>query len=190
MTLHRNGFTLVELLVALAIFAVVSVLSLRAVSAALDHRSHAEAEAHKWRDLGRLFATIESDLGAALETSPPGFRGHAAPDPLDGTWLVLARAGRDDEGAAAVAPRAVRYQFAEGTIVRSTRHPPDTAASAPPIHASRHRPQVRTLALRYMNARGEWDAEWDATQPELPRAVEIDLMLADGERVRRVVLVR
>jgi general secretion pathway protein J len=190
MTLRRRGFTLVELLVALAIFAVVSVLSLRAVSAALDHRAHAEAEAHKWRDLARLFAVIESDLGAALETTPAGFRGHAAPDPLDGLWLVLARAGRDDDGEAAVAPRVVHYRIAQGTVVRSTHHHPDPASGGPPIHASRHPAQVRSLALRYMNERGEWLSEWNASQTELPRALELDVVLAGNERVRRVLLVR
>jgi len=183
-----RGFTLIELLVALAIFGVIAVLSIRAISAALDQRAHIEDETRKWRELGRLYATIESDLGAALTGAGSHFAGNAAPGG-DGGWLAFTRAGRAGESAAPLAPRSVHYRLVDGHVERTTYHGDSAAAEFPPISRARYASQVRSLGLRYLSTRGEWLAEWSETG-SAPRAVEIDLELATRERVRRVLLAR
>jgi general secretion pathway protein J len=66
MTARRAGFTLVELLVALAILALVSVLAYRAVAALTTSEAQLSAEALKWRNLDGLFARLEADMRVAL----------------------------------------------------------------------------------------------------------------------------
>jgi len=184
-----RGFTLIELLVALAIFGVIAVLSIRAISAALDQRAHIEDEARKWRELGRLYAALESDLGAALSGAGTRFIGLALPDASDGGWLAFARAGRASEGEAPVAPRGIRYRLIDGHIERTTDHGAGMEEAFPPLGLSRYPSRVLAVAMRYLSARGEWLAQWSEADG-LPRAVEIDLELASRERVRRVLLVR
>jgi len=184
-----RGFTLIELLVALAIFGVIAVLSIRAISAALDQRAHIEDEARKWRELGRLYATIESDLGGALTGSGTHFAGSATAGGGDGGWLAFTRAGRAAEGEAPLAPRSVHYRLVDGHVERATYHGDGAAAEFPAISRARYASQVRSLGLRYLSARGEWLAEWSETG-SVPRAVEIDLELATRERLRRVLLAR
>jgi general secretion pathway protein J len=63
---RRAGFTLVEVLVALAILAVIGVLAWRAMAALADGESRLAAETARWTALDAVFARIEADLRAAL----------------------------------------------------------------------------------------------------------------------------
>lgn len=181
-----RGFTLVELLVALAIFGVLAAVSLRAISNAADQRAFVENETRKWRDLDRLFAILESDLGAAYSSHAP-FIGLAAPGP-DGLWLRLTRAGRSEGDDAPVAPRAVAYWFSGGHVARSVGVEDSQFADAQAT--MRYPSEVVGLRARYLSARGEWLAVWQSNDDSLPRAVEVNLRLATREQVRRVMLLR
>lgn len=189
MITRARGFTLVELLVALAIFAVISVLTLRALSGSLEQRAHIEGEARKWRDLGRLFGMLESDLAAALGTPASPLIGRAAPG-TDGIWLELARAGRDAAGETPVAPRGVVYRLHGGNVERTTSHALSAGSGGDVIGTSRFAPAVRSLALRYLSSRGDWLAEWRDATGDAPRAVELSIELQSNERVRKVMLLR
>jgi len=187
---RTRGFTLIELLVALAIFAVISVLSLRAVSAALDNRAHIEAEGRKWRELGRLFFSLDTDLTAALGGTGMSFAGSALPAAEDGVWLAFARAGHGEDDESAVAPRGVRYRLADGHIERSTYHALRFPVIDAPLSVRRFPSDVRALSLRYLSGRGEWLSAWSNPEGLAPRALEVNIVLASGEQVRRVFLVR
>jgi general secretion pathway protein J len=184
------GFTLIELLVALAIFAVISVLALRAVSAALDNRAHIEAEGRKWRELGRLFVALDTDLTAALVGAGVSFAGNALPAAEGGVWLAFARAGRGEDDESAIAPRGVLYRLADGHIERSTYHALRFPLTDMPLSVSRFPSAVHALSLRYLSGHGEWLGAWSNPEGFAPRALEVNILLASGEQVRRVFLVR
>lgn len=181
-----SGFTLIELLVALAIFGVLAALSLRAIAMAAEQRTFVEDESRKWRDLDRLFATVEADLGAALQGTA-GFVGRAAPDG-DGVWLRLSIAGRSGSGDAPMPPRAVSHRLVDGHPVRTSGS--ENAGPAAPNASIRYPSKVAALRARYLSARGEWLGTWQTNDGSLPRAVEISLQLASREEVRRVLLVQ
>ena len=52
------GFTLVELLVAVTIFGVLSGIAYRSLAVVLDSRGRIEQENRKWRGLAMLFARL------------------------------------------------------------------------------------------------------------------------------------
>ena len=187
--MRAQGFTLVELLAALAIFAVIGILSLQAVSGALVHRAHVEAEARKWQELGQLFAVIEADLANALTApgrSPTGTAGPAA----DGdAWLALARAGGEPADASATPPRGIVYRMAEGHVERSVEHGLSASGSGPSIVTSRFPSALRTLSVRYLTPEGEWIGQWTSADSGAPRALEITIETLAAERVRRIFLV-
>ena len=57
----RTGFTLLEVLIAIAIVALISVLGYRALAALSDSETKLAAEATRWRTLDLFFARLEGD---------------------------------------------------------------------------------------------------------------------------------
>ena len=68
------GFTLIEILIALAILGLVAVLGYRAVSSLTDSEVRLAAESGRWRELDALFARLEADMRLALPRATN--RGH------------------------------------------------------------------------------------------------------------------
>jgi type II secretion system protein J len=66
---HARGFTLIEALLALAIFAVIAVLSYRATASMAEGEAHLSAEAQRWRTLESLFTRFEADIRQAVPRS-------------------------------------------------------------------------------------------------------------------------
>ena len=60
------GFTLVELLVALAIFAIVSGFAYRSLNMMLESREALQKESRKWRDVALFVGRVERDLDSVL----------------------------------------------------------------------------------------------------------------------------
>ena len=77
----QHGLTLIELMVALAVFAVLGLLAWRGIERMVDGSQRVEAELARWQQIGRAVARIESDLmqlvvpSAGLETVAQGSSG-------------------------------------------------------------------------------------------------------------------
>lgn len=123
---HEGGFTLVEILVALFIFSLISVGSLSAMSTSLQGKAQIEAQTDKMRQLDLARAIMVADM-SALES-------RAVRDPLGGyepyifeggsdVLMRFTRNGRDNPGA--LAPRGdvqrVEYIFESGQLIRRAR---------------------------------------------------------------------
>ena len=59
---RQRGLTLIELMVALAIFAVLGVLSYRALAEVSTSRTRLEDGFERWRNIGRAMQRIDADL--------------------------------------------------------------------------------------------------------------------------------
>jgi len=78
-----RGFTLVEVLVALAILAITAALAYRGTAALVDGEVRLTAEAARWRTLDAVFARLEADLRQA---QPRAVRAGAAREPA---WIAF-----------------------------------------------------------------------------------------------------
>src|SRR5258708_25170206 len=94
----RTGFTLLEVLIAVAIVALISVLGYRALAALSDSETRLAAEATRWRTLDLFFARLEGDLRQAMprparlsEAREAAWAG--ASDAAGNGVLVFSRAG-------------------------------------------------------------------------------------------------
>jgi general secretion pathway protein J len=188
------GFTLVEVLVALLVAAIIGLLSLRGLGALTDAQSRLDAEAARWLAVHRFLATLETDLRMALPrpardaggTLQPALLGAPAPAPPFDAQLAFVQSVE----LAALPVRRVAYRFADGRI-DVLRWP---AADLPPYGAPAVVPGlagVRAFALRYLGADGVWREAWAPAQGgELPRGFEVRLEMADpafGGPIERVI---
>lgn len=190
------GFTLVELLVALAIFAIMSGFAYRGLAAMLDSREALRKESRKWRDVALVVGRFERDLGAALPRrvwsasgtplAPLSSAVDANPGP---EGLALTRAGAALMQNALAAPQRVAWRLKDGAVERLTWSGADAAPREEP-RATAVLGAVSALAFRFLDPKSlEWRANWGlpGNDEGLPGAVEMTLTLASGERVVRLV---
>lgn len=193
---RQAAFTLVELLVALAIFALLAAFAYRGLDAMLQSREALQQESRKWRDLSLFVARLERDLAAVLDRQATGASGTAlAPvsssleTPVSREGLALTRSGSPLQENALAAPQRIAYRLREGRVERlawaSVDAAPRDEPAAVPVLAD-----VSQLAFRFLAPRGEWRTQWGlpgnaAERP--PAAIEVTLQLASGERIVRLV---
>jgi len=191
-----RAFTLVELLVALAIFALLAAFAYRGLAVLLESRAALENDARKWRDVALLVGRFERDLLATLNrrsTGPSGTLLAPVSSLLDfggstGRGLAITRSGATLNANALAAPQRIAYRHAEGRIERldwaGADVGPRAEARATPVLDG-----AASLAFRFLDANGEWRADWGlpGSDAALPAAVEMTLELAGGERVVRLV---
>ena len=184
-----RGFTLIEALLALAIFGVIAVLAYRGTSALTDGEARLSSEAQRWRALEALFTRFEADIRQAV---PRGVRAGAAREPA---WLgsvagkqsalVFTRAGSEFSLEPAPAGQRVGYRLRDGTIELAYWRELDHAESAQPVVY----PLVADVAafqLEYLTRDGAWRDRWPLLgEADVPRAVRLSLTLADGAQIDR-----
>ncbi|MDH5264489.1 MAG: type II secretion system minor pseudopilin GspJ [Betaproteobacteria bacterium] len=190
-----RAFTLVELLIALAIFALLSAFAFRGLAVLMDSREALDRDSRKWRDVALFVGRFERDVQAALDrpaTGPSGTPQGPISSLLDlggttASGLALTRAGATLYANELAAPQRVGYRLAGGRVDRlawpGVDAGPRAEAAATPVLEN-----VRSLGFRFLDRNFEWRRDWalPATQG-MPLAVEMTLELAGGEKIVRIV---
>jgi len=198
-----RGFTLIEVLVAIAIFSIMASVAYRALTAVLESRERLDSEHRKWRTLSIAFSRIEQDLGS-IRARPARDTGGIMQPPLMGAQVLrspneghvmFSRAGYTDEKGIPGAPTRVGYRARDGTLEYMTWAALDQAPRTEP-NVSQLLQGVTELRVRYLDATAQWFDRWpagsavnaplDDAKAILPRALEFELQLQSGERIRRV----
>ncbi len=202
---NARGFTLLEVLIALAIFALVSAMAYGSLIQVINVRDRIDDERAFWRSTGLLFHNLEQDLLQArprpvIDTDGsiqrafvgrlPDNRALAPPD-LEFTRGGLPVLNLNDRSDL----QRVAYRFSEGKLYRLTWANLDRGPDDQPI-ATLLSDEVDTFSLRFMDAAGAVTNEWPAPGSQqlplnntgvlaLPRAVEVTLKFKrHGEFVR------
>ncbi len=191
------GFTLVELLVALAIFAIVSGFAYRSLNAMLESREALQKESRKWRDVALFVGRVERDLDSVLPRlalSSSGTPLAPVSSTLDvlttGDGLALTRAGSPLQENTLAAPQRVGYRLKDGAVERLIWSSVDAAPRQDPV-ATPVLPNATALAFRFLDPKsGEWRKSWGlpgSGEANAPAAVEMTLTLASGESIVRLM---
>ncbi len=196
--MKARGFTLLELLVAISVLAVVSIIAWRGLDSLVGTRERLEPESDRARALLTVFGQLDRDLATAAN---PQFIGATTPTltlatASDGNVAIqlqrLAPPGPD--GASRI--QSVIWQLEGDTLVRQSSPP---ATRIAPVAAESWQNAVlltgvtRLRARLWRNGQG-WTTEAPAPTPpgtavENPPGLEIEIERSDGSTLRRVLMV-
>lgn len=149
----QSGFTLVELMISMGLFALIAVAGVALVDGVLGVQSRTEGRLDRLAELQRSMFVLTSDLDQVARGPIAG----------GGPALSFVRAAPGLGGA----PVPVRYELVDGMLVRVTGDAPQLLATG-----------VSGVRWRFWD--GAWVDRWPPAQsetPPWPRAVEVELQL-------------
>ncbi len=192
-----HGFTLLELLVAVAVFAVLSVLTYSGLMSVLQARADTRQAAERLTAVQQAVSLLVRDLRQIAQrpvrdeygdTRPP-LLGAADGDPL----LELSRGGwSNPTELPRSALQRITYRLNEDQLERSSWHVLDRTPGATAYQAT-VLDGVTDLRLRFLDEQHQWVERWPAPSLEgaamnpLPLAIEVTLELADWGEITRIV---
>lgn len=210
----ERGFTLVELLVALAISALIAALAYAGISSAIGASAGMQAQVRELADLQRALNIIEEDLAQAVPraivdnygSDQPAFRGGR----YEGVLLEFTRGGTaNPQQLARSELQRVRYVLDRGALWRQWWHAVDRAGSNAAPQSALLLEGIEELQLGFLGPAQEgaapldyytltvsaapWVRDWSSARlapnrvAPLPMAVDLRIRLAGFGEVRRVV---
>ena len=196
MSTAQRGFTLLEMLVAIAIFALVAIMAHGGLRSVLQQRSHVEQQSEALQQLQMAMLLIGRDLTqASLRGIRDEYGDHQSAlrgDSLGERRLEFTRDGWRNPAAQ---PRSelqrVAYGLQDQQLLRWSWQVLDRAQDSQAYQASLLS-GVEELQLRYLDAQREWQDHWPPSQgdgqiqPILPLAIEMRLGLQGQGEIRRL----
>jgi general secretion pathway protein J len=193
---QNAGFTLLEVLLALVIFAMLSLSAYAVLQGVMRNDEVARAKITRLAELQRAFSTLTRDFTQVLpratringETSTTLFQAERFQlDSEDGS-VMMVRAGWLNPGGELrrAELQKVGYRLRQNTLERLTYLYPDAVTGTEPT-STPLLSRVSAFSLRFYK-NGEWLTQWN-TPTILPAAVEVTLTLDDYGAIRRLFLI-
>ena len=190
---NERGFTMVEMLVALAIFSMISVAGVALLQSAASSQLVVKKRLSDLSESARAIAVMESDLAQAIArpvrttatTTTPAFS--ASGLGVAGQIFALTRAGQANvDDAPKPELQHVAFALENGALKRIGWSMLDGGKPQPTILLK----DVASVTVRFRDAEGNWRSDWDAEDPlALPRALELELTQNRAAPVRLLFLV-
>ena len=192
-----RGFTLLELLVAVALFAVVSALTYSGLMSVLQARAQTAQSAARLTAVQQAVSFLVRDLRQVADRPIRDEYGDVRPPlfaaPQHDPTLELTRGGwSNPTGVPRSALQRVAYRVEDDHLERVSWNVLDRAPGTTPYRA-RVLDGVLGLRLRFLDQQRQWLESWPALAADgtavagLPLAVEVTLELDDWDEVTRLV---
>jgi len=193
----QPGFTLVEMMVAISIFAVIAAIGFGGVRAVSESRFTTGTVAARLVDVVRALDTFSTDMEHVVARAIRDEHGDSQPALLatpgrEGTFLELTRAGNPNPlGLPRSTLLRVDYSFGDGSLSRHQWGSLDRSPASAPRN-TRLLTGIDRLEVRYLDEHLHWHYVWppaelgDADQQTLPRGVELRLEIRGWGSINRL----
>lgn len=188
-----QGFTLLELLVALLIFAVLAVMAYGGLQVVLDAQDRTEQQSARLAELQTCFAILGRDIEQIIDRDIRDNYGEVKGALLgDGFTLEFTRIGwRNPGGFRRSHLQRVAYVVDEGRLVRQRWQVLDRAQNSTPVD-NNLLDNVNALEVRFLDQQQNWQSQWPPQTigtnavTGLPRAIEVVVDVEGWGRIRRL----
>jgi general secretion pathway protein J len=185
----NKGFTLLELLVALAIFGLLAAMSYGGLLAVLNQQRYTEQAADQLAGLQKMYLLMQRDIEQVVPRLVRNEFGDAQQPLVGDDALRLTRGGWwNPAGRQRSTLQRVGYAYEEQQLVRYAWSVLDRAQDSEPLKQPLIE-DVEQMQLRYLDGDDVWKEQWPDTSgsvstegaaglsefPELPKAVEVTI---------------
>ncbi len=199
----QTGFTLFELLVAMAVFGVVTYMAYTGLAQILDAREQTTISQQRLADIQLTFLNLERDLQHVVKrpirNSFGDYVGEVVGDELADYRLAITRGGRH---VPKDFPKSnlmrVGYVLEDETLYRISWPVLDQAQDTEP-RKTEILAEVENVEVRFLSSKGEWETSWDSAETPIdqvqnpqpmgiPKAVAVKITIKDFGEVNRMFL--
>lgn len=187
--MKNNGFTLVEMLIAIGIFAMLAVSGAALLQGSVSAQDLTRQRLDGLAGEERLSAMLANELGQALARPTRDSAGTPEPAFEGGGDMLLSyvRAGRTNpQEAARGGVERVTWRVVQGRLERTARMHPDGGVDGQPVAIL---DGVTSATIRFRDG-ADWRAVWDPVDPaKLPSAIELTIAREGRAPIVRKVMV-
>ena len=199
-----KGFTLVEVIIALAIFAVLSIIGYKGISSLIQTKERVQIEDAKWQELMVFFDRFELDIKQSInrpirnrdDDIEPAWLGRPVYAGEYGAQLAISRFGDPEQTGFLMDSRRIAYRLHDGAVELLMWPSLDLAPSAKP-EIFKVLTNVSQISFNYLSTDGQWLNVWPEPvnytasayaqkPPFTPAAVQLNITFATGEVVTRI----
>ncbi len=174
-----RGFTLVELLVAIFILALVAAMAFKGLGSVISTRKQVDSADRKWGEISLFFSRMERELCCLAHRTPLNPAGFALPE------FSGSSSGIDFTRTGARGAQRIGFRYDGGKIDEIVWPHPDPAPDAKP-QTYVLLDHVARLDISFLAINNNWVPYWPIPQQARPKALKVSLTLDSGETIVRI----
>ena len=201
MMLKRSlrGFTLIEVMIALAIFSLISIAAYKGIDGLIRVKERIGEEDRQWRQVMLFLDCFELDVKQhanrpirnANDLVEPAWWAQPIFRDQYGAQLTFSRFGDAQQSGYLMDTRRIGYRLNQGAI-ELVQWPSLDVTSAQKPEVFEVLENVSNLTFKYLTKDGRWVMSWPEAKTAnredtpFPRAVSLEITMRSGENIRRL----
>lgn len=190
MKANSNGFTLLELLVAISIFSLIAAAGYSGLSSLARALQSQQESSRTLADTQWLVARLDQDIAQSINR-PTRVGGIRLPALVgDSNSLRLVTLSAESPVYQALSDEIpVGWQWQNQQLRRQLWQLPDRAAGTAPLVDEILMEQILQFEFRYLDDSNQWQLQWNSQlqNSRLPRAIQYQLQTSDYELISRII---